>query len=223
MHCTTLVRVRALLAQALSPVERYRIQRGSPIVVIVLPLWPAMPMNSLCFFRRASRSARGAFRSSKHFRSRGPASNPVGAALPIPAGPRLCSSCDGQLRPAAKAVWVRGRPHWVSCGFSAFRSAPPASTPIAARPCGVMRSASGPASSSRRQTGSVPQAGISSINPSRRSLPTAFLAAPLRSDASSIAPSGCCAAPDSSTSSVSIANLLVSATARLIRDGGKVR
>ena len=56
---------------------------------------------------------------------------------------------------------------------------------------GVMRRASAPASSSRRQTGSALMAGISSINPSRRSLPMVFLAAPpLRSDASSIAPSG---------------------------------
>ena len=83
-----------------------------------------------------------------------------------------------------------------------------------------MRSPSGPASSSRCQTGSAPQAGISSMNPSRRSLPTAFLAAPpLRSDASSIASSGCRAAADSSTSCVSVSLLLTWSDPPSVGDG----
>src|SRR5208337_3136919 len=73
------------------------------------------------------------------------------------------------------------------------------------RPRSVMRSASGPASSSRRHTGSEPPAGTSSISPSRRSLPPALLAAlPLRLGARTMAPSSRCEAADSSTSWVSV-------------------
>ena len=47
-------------------------------------------------------------------------------------------------------------------------------TPIASRPCLVMRSAMGPASSSRRQARSEPSARTSSSRPARMSLSTAF-------------------------------------------------
>ena len=59
-------------------------------------------------------------------------------------------------------------------------------TPIAARPRLVMRSASAPLSSSRRQNGRAPRAEISWINPSRSSLPaTLWEAPPLRLGANS--------------------------------------
>jgi hypothetical protein len=79
------------------------------------------------------------------------------------------------------------------------------SMPIAARPGAVMRSATAPWSSSRRQTGNVPPAATSSTKPSFRSLVTALLATarfgfPVRSTA----PSSRCAAADSSTSWLSV-------------------
>src|SRR6266516_19087 len=92
-----------------------------------------------------------------------------------------------------------------SLGSSASGSVPPSSTWMAARPRLVMRSASGPLSSSRRQTGSEPRAWISSVNPSVKSLPTTLWAAPpFRFAASSIQRSSRCEAADRSTSWVSV-------------------
>src|ERR1700722_11505392 len=79
------------------------------------------------------------------------------------------------------------------------------------RPSEVTRSASGPASSSRRHAGSEPPAGTSSTNPSRTSLPTTLCAAlPLRSGARTIAPSCRCEAAESRTSWVSVSFIEIS-------------
>jgi len=68
---------------------------------------------------------------------------------------------------------LKGSAAPASCGV-------PPSTPMLTRPRSLMRSASGPASSSRRHTGSEPPAGTSSISPSRRSLPPTLPGKPNR-------------------------------------------
>jgi hypothetical protein len=86
-----------------------------------------------------------------------------------------------------------------------FASTRGSSTWIAARPSLVMRSASAPLPSSRRQTGSEPPAAISSIKPSPRSLRTTLWeAAPFRLGPSLMAWSSRCEAADKSTSWVSV-------------------
>ena len=88
---------------------------------------------------------------------------------------------------------------------STSSSALPLATPMAARPRVVMRSAKGPLPSSRCQIGSAPRAGISSIKPWVRRVPTTLSAAPpLRLGASLMAPSSPYAAADSSTSWASV-------------------
>jgi hypothetical protein len=138
-------------------------------------------------------------------RAQGPALSPNGWAWPRVAEPRFRFSCNAPQRPGGQACRVRIGPSPGAVAILNLQQCAALSDPDGRKAARGDAQRERSFASSRCQIGSAPRAGISSIKPWVRRVPTTLSAAPpLRLGASLMAPSSRYAAADSSTSWASV-------------------